>query len=242
MLENIIVILLVIGLSYLFRQNSNDTFNSQMLFILLTLGGIIFYKIIYLQNCVNNKEMFIVDKEPFQNNLNSVLNTFTSGSVANSKTNDYEANKDKINTLEKMFIDLQNKYNDLEKQQEISGDNSILASDMTSMSMNELHKLEKEINSLTEVAVDNKKKDYKKIPVYNSCIIAEANGDKTKNWGPDHTHPKEEITGEDKATIEANAKYVEDKTVLLAKYEQLIEKMKPGISKIFEGTANIEFK
>ena len=57
MLEIIIVILLVIGLSYLFRQNSNDTFNTQMLFILLTLGCIIFYKIIYVHNNVKDKEM-----------------------------------------------------------------------------------------------------------------------------------------------------------------------------------------
>lgn len=242
MLENIIVILLVIGLSYLFRQNSNDTFNTQMLFILLTLGGIIFYKIIYLQNCVNNKEMFVVDREPFQNNLNSVLNTFTSGTVETSNVADYEANKEKINTLETMFRNLQTKYDDLEKQQELSGNHSISEKDMTSMSMNELNKLETEINALTELASDNKKKVYKKIPVYNSCIIAEANGDNTKNWGPDHTHPKEETTDEDKATIEANAKFVEDKTELLSKYEELIEKMKPGISKIFEGTANIEFK
>jgi len=242
MLENIIVILLVIGLSYLFRQNSNDTFNTQMLFILLTLGGIIFYKIIYLQNCVNNKEMFVVDREPFQNNLNSVLNTFTSGTVETSNVVDYEANKEKINTLETMFRNLQTKYDDLEKQQELSGNHSISETDMTSMSMNELNKLETEINALTEVVIDNKKKDYIKIPVYNSCIIAEANGDKTKNWGVGHTHPKEVITDEDKATIEANAKFVEDKTELLSKYEELIEKLKPGISKIFEGTANIEFK
>ena len=87
-IENIIVILLVIGLSYLFRQNSNDTFNTQMLFILLALGCIIFYKIIYCQNCINNKEMFVVDREPFQNNLNSVLNTFSNSSVEVSNKED----------------------------------------------------------------------------------------------------------------------------------------------------------
>ena len=240
MLENLIVILLVIGLSYLFRQNSNDTFNTQMLFILLTLGGIIFYKIIYLQNYTKNNEMFIVDKEPFQNNLNNVLNNFTNGSIETNNKDTLTANKERISNLENTLNDLTSKLENLEKEQEGLGENSVTELELRNKSNIELELLENEINELTEKAIDNKKKEYKKIPVYNSCIISEANGEKT-NTVPFHTHPKEDLSDEDKESIEEKAKFIKDKKDLLNQYEMLIGKMKGPISKIFEGTANIEF-
>ena len=176
MLENIIVILLVIGLSYLFRQNSNDTFNTQMLFILLSLGGIIFYKIIYLQHYVNNKEMFVVDREPFQNNLNSVLSTFTKGSHASNSNEQHNTHAEKISNLESTVVELKDSLDASKKERDSTGDNYIDTSTMESLRMSELRNLERDIDELTKTAVNQNKKVYKKIPVYNSCIIKEADG------------------------------------------------------------------
>jgi len=240
MLENIIVILLVIGLSYIFRQNSNDTFNTQMLFILLTLGGIIFYKIIYLQNCVKDKEMFVVDREPFQNNLTNVLNSFTDGSVDTSNQVDYEANKEKITNLENIVEELKNNYETLEQQKDILGNQGITDNDMGMRSMNDLEKIEREINGLIEGIGNNNKKEYIKIPVYNSCII-EANGDKGKTV-LDHTHPNATgtFTKEEIAKIEENVKVIEKKGELLTQYDTILKNIKGPINNLLEGTLNIE--
>jgi hypothetical protein len=240
MLENIIVILLVIGLSYIFRQNSNDTFNTQMLFILLTLGGIIFYKIIYLQNCVKDKEMFVVDREPFQNNLNNVLNTFANGSIDTSNQIDYEANKEKITNLEQIVEELKSNYETSEQQKDILGNKGMTVNDLGVNSMNELEKIEREINGLIEDVGNNNKTEYKKIPVYNSCII-EANGDKSSTE-LDHTHPNTmgTLTKEEIAKIEENVKVIEKKKELLTQYDTILKNIKGPINNLLEGTLNIE--
>ena len=227
MLEIIIVILLVIGLSYLFRQNSNDTFNTQMLFILLTLGCIIFYKIIYVHNNVKDKEMFIVDREPFQNNLNSVLNTFSSGSNETTAT-EYEENKDKILQLEKRFIELQKNHETLLlKQDNQYKKGNINYEDMESMSMNELSKLEAEIKQIDIDIQESSNKKYKKIPIYNSCII-EATGE-TNNLETNEKEPEKTISESDIAKLEEYSKIIENKGNLLSKYEDIVGKFNTNL-------------
>jgi len=238
MLENIIVILLVIGLSYLFRQNSNDTFNTQMLFILLSLGGIIFYKIIYLQHYVNNKEMFVVDREPFQNNLNSVLSTFTKGSHASNSNEQHNSNAEKISNLESTVEELRDSLDASKKERDSSGDNYIDTSTMESLRMSELRNLERDIDELTKTAVNQNQKVYKKIPVYNSCIIKEADGSesnsnqKNKNTG-NGTQKQLDSTGKN---VVADITQQEE---LLSSYKDILGELKNEITNVFSVSGKI---
>ncbi len=224
MLENIIVILLVIGLSYLFRQNSDDTFNTQMLFILLTLGGIIFYKIIYLHHYVKDKEMFVVDREPFENNLNNVLNTFSSGSNE-IKESEYEENKGKILQLETKFSELQNAHATLlSNQNNTFNEGNMDYTNMENMSMSELKNLESEIKQIDIDIQENNKKKYKKIPIYNSCII-EATGEKT-NIDNSENEPEKSISEEDISKLQEYSDIIQKKDTLLNKYESIVGQFK----------------
>jgi len=235
MLENIIVILLVIGLSYLFRQNSNDTFNTQMLFILLSLGGIIFYKIIYLQHYVNNKEMFVVDREPFQNNLNSVLSTFTKGSHASNSNEQHNSNAEKISNLESTVEELRDSLDASKKERDSSGDNYIDTSTMESLRMSELRNLERDIDELTKTAVNQNQKVYKKIPVYNSCIIKEADGSssstpvKSGNKIQEQPYSNGIITEED----------IEEQKEKLRQYQDILGEIKNEITNVFSVSGKI---
>ena len=230
MLENLIVILLVIGLSYLFRQNSNDTFNTQMLFILLSLGGIIFYKIIYLQHYVNNKEMFVVDREPFQNNLNSVLNTFNTGTHTSNRNEQHNSNTEKIDNLENMVLELKNILNASKNDSDSLGNDSIDTSTMEVLRNSELNMVENEINELQRNAININQKKYPKIPVYNSCIIEEASsssiGDNPSN--DNSNNPKQTLLT--KEQIEINNELLENNQKLLNSYKESMSMLKDEMS------------
>lgn len=239
MLENIIVILLIIGFSYLFRQNSSEsTFNTQMLFILLSLGGIVFYKIIYLKQTMRNKEMYIVNtNEEFQQQqnqgtLNEALSSFTGGEYNDGTDNSEQNKQDMVNDLQNMVETLKTKVDTLTENRSNLGlfENSIDLENMEGVNQQELIRLEKEIDDLLTKTINNKKKEYKKIPVYNSCIIQEANNDKTVV--PDHTHAITDtpsFTDEEKNDIEQNIKNLQT-------YKDILTTIKPEIQNIFNGT------
>jgi hypothetical protein len=237
MLENIIVILLIIGFSYLFRQNSSEsTFNTQMLFILLSLGGIVFYKIIYLKQTMRNKEMYIVNtNEEFQQQqgtLNEALSSFTGGEYNDNTDNSEQDNQDMVNNLQNMVETLKTKVDTLTENRSNLGifENSIDLENMEGVNQQELIRLEKEIDDLLTKTINNKKKEYKKIPVYNSCIIQEANNDKTVV--PEHTHAitdTKTFTDEEKNDIETNMQN-------LQAYKDILTTIKPEIENIFKGT------
>jgi hypothetical protein len=238
MLENIIVILLIIGFSYLFRENSSEsTFNTQMLFILLSLGGIVFYKIIYLKQTMKNKEMYIVNAtEGFKQNegsLADVLGSFKGeGSSSNTEDVSNEENQQhRVTELEGIVMRLSDQLNTITKNKNNVGllGNSMDLDNMESINQNELFRLEKEIEDLLTKTINNKKKEYKKIPIYNSCIIQEANNDETVV--PEHTHAitdTKQFTDEEKNDIEKNIKNLQS-------YKEILTTIKPEIENIFKG-------
>ena len=209
-----------------------------MLFILLSLGGIVFYKIIYLKQTMKNKEMYIVNtNEGFQEQqnkgtLNDALISFTGGEYNDDTNNNEENKQEMINNLQNMVETLKTKVDTLTENRNDLGifENSIDLENMEGINQQELIRLEREIDDLLTKTINNKKKEYKKIPVYNSCIIQEANNDKTVV--PDHTHAITEtktFTDEEKNDIEQNIKNLQT-------YKDILTNIKPEIEKILQGT------
>jgi hypothetical protein len=201
MLENIIVILLIIGLSHLFRinnNNKNNTFNSQMLFILLSLGIVVFYKMCYLKKIMNDKDVFFIsDKfnnhsntEFFQNNNNdegsisSSLNQFAGAEITNVPSiSNYELNKEQLDTLQANQDMLTSQIEALTKDKNELGifDNSMDIQELEAINKQELLQLETDINKLSKKVVTPQNNQYTPIKIYNSCDMSEASGTTTED-------------------------------------------------------------
>lgn len=187
MWQNILVILLIIGLSYLFRQTSSNlnnkvnTFDAQMLFILLSLGGIVFYKMIYLKSMMKkDKEILVVNNEEgfINTSFNKELNTFSSlsGDISGDSNKDNSDLKKTVNELkEKVELLQSNNSNVPTIKSTIQGE---LNSDEIQIKQNnDLQELEYKLKDLIQAKtlegnLENEK-DFKKIPVYNSCYNAD---------------------------------------------------------------------
>ena len=195
MWQNILVILLIIGLSYLFRQstskanNNLDTFDAQLLFILLALSGIVFYKMTYLKYInKKDKEILVVDNKEGFNNLSfqKELNNFSS---LNNNNNNFNTNKD--SNLEKSINELKEKVELLESnvnnnlpsvKSNVEG--KLSSEEIQIKQNNDLLELESKLKDLIhEKTLEGNLKneeDLKKIPVYNSCYNADGTFNKDK--------------------------------------------------------------
>lgn len=180
MWENILAILVILLLSAFFRQSTNNSFNSQMLFILLSLVGLVFYKIMYLNKMKKNKDILILqNKEPFAN-LDNIVNNFVNDK-ATSPT-DTKPKDEKYIDLEEKIKSLEMELDDFKKSSKLTDRNSKINSDtMIQKQLNEIRSIDNEIQEQYKKAATNQgTNDLKSIPLYNSCIVANADGSVTK--------------------------------------------------------------
>ena len=184
MLSNIFVILLIIVLSYIFKMNEKMHFDNQIMFIFLAIIIMVAYKYLNVQKMVKKKDNF----EGFQDDLSNVVNDFADPNkkedttMQNSKEADQE---EQLNKFQNMVFDLQEKIANLEEktlsnnidEKALTNINSV---EVNQMQNNELERLRRlidqvklQIKEKTSQSID---KQYKKIPVYNSCIVSNADG------------------------------------------------------------------
>lgn len=185
MWQNIVVIILIICLSYLFRQtsdkgnNKSNSFDAQMLFILLSLGGIVFYKIIYLKSVMKkDKEVIVIEKdEGFQNetDFKQDLNNF--GNLNNNPSQPTSTETVTIQQYNQLRDNIEEQLNN--NNQQLSGDtnNFMGIEQQQNIQSNDLDVLSKK---LKDIMLNNNLKNQnendknaKKIPVYNSCYNAD---------------------------------------------------------------------
>jgi hypothetical protein len=185
MWQNIVVIILIICLSYLFRQtsykgnNKSNSFDAQMLFILLSLGGIVFYKIIYLKSVMKkDKEVIVIEKdEGFQTEFQQELTNFGNNNNPNEEPSIERVTIQQYNQLRDNIAIIEEQLNN--NNQQLSGDtkNFMGVEKQQTIQSNDLDVLEKKIkemmlNNNLKNQNDNDK-NAKKIPVYNSCYNAD---------------------------------------------------------------------
>ena len=195
MISNILVIFLIIMLSYVFKMNEKMNFDSQMLFIFLSISLLVFYKFMmtkkrskHLNN--NNNDKFTDKSTDTQNNENfqsatditefsESSNTSLKPGLSNSAVSNNSLSEERIRNLENTIEDLQAKL--ITNQDLETNSNPEQYRLLENTQTAKLILIQEKINHLKNIinSTTNQDKEYKKIPVYNSCILT-ATGDLEK--------------------------------------------------------------
>ena len=199
MWENIVVILLIISFSYLFRQTGTNmgannkkinTFDTQMLFILLSLGSLIFYKMTFINKLEkkvktdenSNTQMNEDNNENFTNNIPAIVNDFSISNSPITSNTTQEQQTINPNMIRDELQNMRNIINNLAEQKEENKVNlegqEINEQNLIAFQNLQLNNLEKTINDIQKNRLDLEDKEisktFKKIPVYNSCYVINA--------------------------------------------------------------------
>ena len=199
MWENIVVILLIISFSYLFRQTGTNmgannkkinTFDTQMLFILLSLGSLIFYKMTFINKLEKkvktdentNTQMNEDNNENFTNNISAIVNDFSQSNSPITSNTTQEQQTINPNMIRDELQNMRNIINNLAEQKEEQKVNlegqEINEQNLIAFQNLQLNNLEKTINDIQKNRLDLEDKEisktFKKIPVYNSCYVINA--------------------------------------------------------------------
>ena len=225
MWENIIVILLIILFSYLFRQsgstigNNNkkiNTFDTQMLFILLSLGALIFYKMTFINKLEKDKKTDSFKNIENFNTLDNVVNEFSKNSSPQSSESKSQDEPFDSNLIREELQNLRNMINNMSEKkdekinldgQEINEQNLIA---FQNLQLNNLEKIVDEIKQNRLDAEDkNINKTFKKIPVYNSCYVINADnsvsgGNTTSEQEDNKENNESDNSGETKTDEQSN--------------------------------------
>ena len=174
--HNLIIILLIIGFSYLFETSCNYEFNSQLTFILLSLFIIVIYK--FLVNKCIVKENF----NSFTDEINDFLNTNVSSKASDKQIQSYQDNLNKLQDK----VDIMNEYlkeiKDATEQRSTGNDIGNQLNIQASQQIQDfrIREIQKEIERTTDLIKESKMRDdaakFKKIPVYSSCVMSNADG------------------------------------------------------------------
>lgn len=187
MLFDLLIILLVIVFSYLYTYMIKKyDYNKQLLFIILTLFVVSlykFYQFYTLSKVTNNVEKYTDFTQELQQFLNQ------SGSLPGSSTPDFDyveyKNKlsnliDKVNEQNVLLKDLRAKRNaeTLAQDDLILDINSskIIQDDRIKQLYNQIVKTK---DLITKAELEHEAKTYKKIPIFSSCIVSNADGSET---------------------------------------------------------------
>ena len=178
MWENILAILVILVLSAFFRQTTNNSFNTQMLFILLSLVGLVFYKILYLNKMRKNKDILVLqNRENFVTSQENTITNFVNNNSTTPATETVDLEQT-INNLQIKLENLESNISELQNNSINTNKTSRIDDMITSQSvalkqadnhLRELYKKQVEQTSLND-------KDYPSIPLYSSCIVEGADG------------------------------------------------------------------
>lgn len=170
MLSNILVIFCIIGLSYVFKMNEKMNFDNQILFIFLCISLLVFYKFMIVKEKKNESFQEEKDKE-------SVEDAVTGFAEGRATTEDLDLTERsetmlKLSKLEEILLEHESRLEDLKKSK--TDRESDLKTDQkkTEDAMITLEEDLKKINNrIYETTKQESSDNYKKIPVYNSCIL-----------------------------------------------------------------------
>lgn len=187
MQNNILIVLLVIGLSYIFTI-SNSALDPQMAFIFLALTLLIIYKQISnhninrnLKNVVENFGENELDKiRQFLHNINRIPDD---ANVPDTDIAELKQTSTEIRGTLNQLIGKMDALNTSRDQSSTSYDRSDLigVGQVQTLQNERLKDLEKKVavakKILNEKEMADVSRTYPKIPVYSSCIVSNAGGD-----------------------------------------------------------------
>ena len=185
MWQNILAIVVIILLSAFFRQKTNQSFNSQMLFILLALVSLVFYKLMYLNNMKNNKDILILqNKEGFEGNLgNHKINSFVNNTEKEQPQNLNQNQNQKTTELHNRLDSMESMIKDINNNQVKPRDknNGINTDYMVREQIDNIKKMDNDIKDIIKMNANSISDDkYPSIKLYSSCV-SNADGTITNN-------------------------------------------------------------
>ena len=176
MVHNLIIILLIIGFSFLFETSCNYEFNSQLTFILLSLFIVVIYKFL-INKCIM-KENFIGFDQQISNFLKTELPAGQSGANVEEYKKELTQLQDKV--------DIMNEYlNDIKETAEGKNNGETMGDQLNIQASQQIQdyrirEMQKEIERTTDLIKEAKMREdaskFKKIPIYSSCVVSNADG------------------------------------------------------------------
>lgn len=182
MVHNLIIILLIIGFSFLFETSCNYEFNSQLTFILLSLFIVVIYKFL-INKCIM-KENFKSsnDQISFDNQISDFLQR---GLPDRTDPLQYKEYSKQLTQLQDK-VDIMNEYlNDIKETAEGKNKGDTVGDQLNIQASQQIQdyrirEMQKEIERTTDLIKEAKMREdaskFKKIPIYSSCVVSNADG------------------------------------------------------------------
>ena len=177
MVHNLIIILLIIGFSFLFEKSCNYEFNHQLTFILLSLFVVVIYKFLM------NKSMMKENFNDFTTQINEFLKQgLPDTNIGPEDVENYSKNLQKLQDK----VDIMNEYlNEIKETAERKGDGETMGDQLNIQASQQIQdyqirEMQREIARTTDLIKEAKMREdatkFKKIPIYSSCVVSNADG------------------------------------------------------------------
>jgi hypothetical protein len=187
MLYELITVFLIIGLSFVFKLTSKIKLDLQLSFICLTFLVLITYKMMVYYRTKKNLTKFGKGNEGFYD-FSKEVNEFISGDLPNNlNSTNVQEYKEELNKLQEQ-VSVMNEYlSNLNKvaRGEVDNKASTPLDEINIQASQQIQdyrikKLNDEIEQTTDLIKKAKLRDdaksFKKIPVYSSCVVSNADG------------------------------------------------------------------
>lgn len=203
MITDFMVILLLVGLSYLIKNTNSKYFDNQILFILCGLLVLVFYKTLNYDKLTNEGfENVNFDKENIQDLINSLKNKNIDTQTPDGQELIKKAVKvENLLTKQVELLTDLNAPKPVDKSNELSYDRDNLQN-IASIQVYQNQKIKdiedkinKARNKLQKKEIERNSKSYPKIPVYSSCVVSNASGNYSIDK-PD-THRQTQLNSDD---------------------------------------------
>ena len=242
-----ITLLIIIVLSYVFSLSITKKYDSQAMFILLTCLVLIIYK------CLINKYMsenFI--NEGFEN-VSTELLQFVQGEMPNNlQTEDVMEYKRKLSQLVNKIETMNQNLEEIKKANEITNEMSdgsmeskLELSSKQQIQDDRIKRMQEQVDMTNDLLRQAQMKEesakFKKIPIYSSCVVSNADGTLTTETVRNNSNPSNEQNVDGVSSLN-NVAEVSDIGSVNPNVNQRVEgnnQLSEVLKSLFEGNKNI---
>jgi len=242
-----ITLLIIIVLSYVFSLSITKKYDSQAMFILLTCLVLIIYK------CLINKYMsenFI--NEGFEN-VSTELLQFVQGEMPNNlQTEDVMEYKRKLSQLVNKIETMNQNLEEIKRANEITNEMSdgsmeskLELSSKQQIQDDRIKRMQEQVDMTNDLLRQAQMKEesakFKKIPIYSSCVVSNADGSLTTETVRNNSNPSNEQNVDGVSSLN-NVAEVSDIGSVNPNVNQRVEgnnQLSEVLKSLFEGNKNI---
>ena len=196
MLYDLVVILLIIGFSFLFKISITKGYDEQLIFILLALVVMVIYKYLTYRNMMRTASTYTTTpntnhttigavNEPYQDftdEINDFLGQEVPNGINNGNINEYKSQlvslQDKVDIMNEYLKDLNTRATTTDENKAAIGGVDFQAGQQ--IQDYRIKKIQQDIQRTADLIKQNRlaedAKKYNKIKVFSSCVVAGADG------------------------------------------------------------------